>query len=67
VETLLCLLLRVVLAHPRAVFHPYTCRLRGDTAMFAAARIDYDDCGGCYCDDQKEEAIVIDYFFYTNA
>jgi hypothetical protein len=57
----------VVLAHPRAAFHPYTCGLRGGAAAFAAALIGYDDRGGCYHDDHKEEVIVIDYFLYTDA
>jgi hypothetical protein len=32
---------REVLAHPCAVFHPCTCGLRGGTAMVAAALISY--------------------------
>jgi hypothetical protein len=34
---------RVVLAHSHAVFHPYTCGLRGGTAAVAAMLIGYDD------------------------
>jgi hypothetical protein len=37
----------MVLAHPRAVFHPCTYGLRGDATIFAAALIGYDDRGGC--------------------
>jgi hypothetical protein len=36
---------REVLAHPRVVFHPYTCRLRGRVAVVAALLIEYDDMG----------------------
>jgi hypothetical protein len=43
------------------------CGLCGGTTAFAAALIGYDDHGGCCHDDHKEEAIVIDYFLYTDA
>jgi hypothetical protein len=42
------------------------CGLRGGAAAFAAALISYNDRGGCCHDDYKEEAIVIDYFLYTD-
>jgi hypothetical protein len=32
-----------VLANPHAVFHSYTCRLRGGVVMVSAAMIGYDD------------------------
>jgi hypothetical protein len=35
--------MRVVLAHPRAMFHPYTCGLCSGTAAVAATLIGYDD------------------------
>jgi hypothetical protein len=57
---------RMVLAHPRMMFHPYTCGLRGGAAAFAAMLIGYDDHGDCCRDDHKEEAIVIDYFLSTD-
>jgi hypothetical protein len=38
---------RVVLAHPRAAFHPCMCGLRGGTTTVAAALIGYDNRGGC--------------------
>jgi hypothetical protein len=56
----------MVLAHPRAAFHPCTCGLCGDATVFAAVLIGYNDRGGCYHNDHKEEAIVIDYFLYTD-
>jgi hypothetical protein len=56
----------MVLAHPRAMFHPCTCGLRGVAAAFAAALIGYDDRGDCCLYDHKEEAIVIDYFLSTD-
>jgi hypothetical protein len=56
----------VVLAYPRAAFYHCTCGLRGGAAAFAAALISYNDRGGCCHDDYKEEAIVIDYFLYTD-
>jgi hypothetical protein len=34
-----------VLAHPRAVFHPYTCGLCGGIAIDATMLIGYDDLG----------------------
>jgi hypothetical protein len=34
---------RVVLAHPCVTFHPYTCGLRGGTAVVATTLIGYDD------------------------
>jgi hypothetical protein len=34
---------RMVLALPRAVFHPFTCGLRGGAAAIAATLICYDD------------------------
>jgi hypothetical protein len=37
------LIVRVVLAHPRAAFHPYTCGLCRDIVAVAAAVISYDD------------------------
>jgi hypothetical protein len=37
------LIVHVVLAHPRAVFHPCTCGLYRDTVAVAAALISYDD------------------------
>jgi hypothetical protein len=37
------LVVHVVLTHPRAAFHPYTCRLCRGTAMIAAALIGYDN------------------------
>jgi hypothetical protein len=39
------LAVREVLAHPRAVFYPCTCGLRGDVAAVAIALIGYDDVG----------------------
>jgi hypothetical protein len=56
----------VVLTHPCAVFHLCMCELRRGTAAIAAALIGYDDQGGCR-GDNKEEAIMIDYFLYTDA
>jgi hypothetical protein len=58
---------RVLLAHPHAAFHPYTCGLCGGAAAFAVALIGYDDRGCCCRDDHKEKTIVIDYFLYTDA
>jgi hypothetical protein len=37
------LVARIVLAHPRIVFHPYTCGLRRGTDAVAAALIGYND------------------------
>jgi hypothetical protein len=37
----------MVLAHPRAVFHPCTCGFRGGAAAATAVLIGYDDDGGC--------------------
>jgi hypothetical protein len=37
------LAMRMVLAHPRATFHPCTCRLRRGTAAVVATVIGYDD------------------------
>jgi hypothetical protein len=37
------LAVHVVLAHPRAVFYPCTCGLRGGAIVVAAALIGYDD------------------------
>jgi hypothetical protein len=34
-----------VLAHPRAIFHPCTCGVRGGTTVVAVALISYDDLG----------------------
>jgi hypothetical protein len=34
---------RVVLAHPRAMFHPCMCGLRRGTAVVATVLIGYDD------------------------
>jgi hypothetical protein len=48
---------RVVLAHPRTAFHPYTCGLRREAAAVAATLIGYNDV---------EEMIVINYFLYTD-
>jgi hypothetical protein len=39
------LVARVVLAHPRAVFHLCTCGLRGGAVAIATALISYDDMG----------------------
>jgi hypothetical protein len=63
------LAVRVVLAHPHVVFHPYTCRLhRGvDAAVVAAvALIGYDDIKVATNTIRREEATVIDYFLYTD-
>jgi hypothetical protein len=54
-----------VLAHPRTIFHRYTCGLHGDATAVVAALIGYDDRGGCYWDDHEEETIVIDYLLYS--
>jgi hypothetical protein len=53
----------VVLAQPRAAFHPCTCGLCGD----ATALIDYDNRGGCYWETCEPKTIVINYFLYTDA
>jgi hypothetical protein len=42
------LAVRVVQAHPRAVFHPCTCGLHGEVAVVVVALIGYNDNGGCY-------------------
>jgi hypothetical protein len=39
------LAVHVVLAHPRAVFHPCTCGFRGGAVAVAATLIGYDDRG----------------------
>jgi hypothetical protein len=57
------LVARVVLAQPRVTFHPCTCGLcRG-----AAALISYDDVKVATKTIIREEAIMIDYFLYTDA
>jgi hypothetical protein len=61
------LAVRVVIAHPRVVFHPCMCGLCGCVAAVTAALIGYDDRGGCCYNDHKEETIVIDYFLYSDA
>jgi hypothetical protein len=50
------LVVRVVLAHPRSVFHPCTSGIHGGAAVVAATLVGYDD----------EETNVNDYFLYTD-
>jgi hypothetical protein len=57
---------RVVLAHPSAAFHPCTCGFRRGVAMVAAMLIDYDDIKVVAMIITREEAIVINYFLYTD-
>jgi hypothetical protein len=56
----------VVLAHPRAAFHPCTYRLRGGATVVAVVLISYEDLGGCCWETREEEMIVINYFLYTD-
>jgi hypothetical protein len=58
---------RVVLGHPRATLHPYTCGLHEDATAFTVVLTGYDSREGCCRDNHKEEAIVIDYFLNTDA
>jgi hypothetical protein len=57
----------VVLAHPHAAFHPYTCGLCRDAATVTAELIDYDDIRVAAETTTREEAFVIDYFLCTDA
>jgi hypothetical protein len=60
------LVVSMVLAHSCMTFHPCTCGLCRGAAAVAVALIGYDDVKVAAI-ITREEAIMIDYFLYTDA